>query len=226
VTSAPVPSIAEYGLIGDTRTAALVSSDGSLDWLCFPRFDSPPLFGRLVGGEGAGRFAIEVDGLVDRRRRYLPSSAVLETTLTTAEGEAVLLEGMVADTSGSLLPQSLVVRSLSCRAGEIRGRVLFDPRLDWSAAPERWRRGNGRLVCTWGPIVATLASSPELPDPTRRARGVLPEVRAIADRGARARSPGAGRPGRSRTGPRRAPPHRRLVARLGRQASFDRRWDG
>ncbi len=163
MTSAPVPLIAEYGLIGDTRTAALVSSDGSLDWLCFPRFDSPPLFGRLVGGEGAGRFAIEVDGLVDRRRRYLPSSAVLETTLTTAEGEAVLLEGMVADTSGSLLPQSLVVRSLSCRAGEIRGRVLFDPRLDWSAAPERWRRGNGRLVCTWGPIVATLASSPELP---------------------------------------------------------------
>ena len=50
--------IADYGLLGDTRTAALVSSDGSLDWLCVPRFDGDPIFGRLVGGPAAGRFRL------------------------------------------------------------------------------------------------------------------------------------------------------------------------
>ncbi len=162
VTSADLPSIGEYGLIGDTRTAALVSSSGSIDWLCFPRFDSAPLFGRLVGGQGGGRFAIEVDDVVQRRRRYLDGSAVLENTWTTPTAEAVLLEGMVADTTGSLLPQSLVVRTLSCRGGSVTGSVVFDPRLDWTRPPVRSRRMRGRLICTWGPIVATVASSPDL----------------------------------------------------------------
>jgi GH15 family glucan-1,4-alpha-glucosidase len=163
VKSAQAASIAEYGLIGDTRTAGLVSWNGSIDWMCFPRFDSAPLFGCLVGGEGAGRFAIEVDGIVQTRRRYLESSAVLETTWTTRDGDAVLLEGMVADTTVSLLPQALVVRSLSCRGGTIRGRVHFDPEPEWAARPPRCHRRNGRLFCTWGSIVATLTSAPDLP---------------------------------------------------------------
>jgi GH15 family glucan-1,4-alpha-glucosidase len=162
VIPAIAPSIGDYGLIGDTRTAALVSSNGSIDWMCFPRFDSPPLFGRLVGGDSGGSFAVEVDEIVRTSRRYLSGSAVLETTWTTRQGRAVLTEGMIADTGGSLLPQALVVRTLSCRAGTVRGRVRFDPRLDWTHAPERAERRHGRLVCTWGPIVATFASTPDL----------------------------------------------------------------
>jgi GH15 family glucan-1,4-alpha-glucosidase len=162
VMSMDIPSIGDYGLLGDTRTAALVSSHGSIDWMCFPRFDSPPLFGRLVGGDTGGSFEIEVDEIAETRRRYLGDSAVLETIWITSHGRVVLTEGMVADTESSLQPQALLVRTLSCRAGTVRGRVRFDPRLDWSRSPRRAERRHGRLVCTWGPIVATLATKPDL----------------------------------------------------------------
>ena len=83
--------IEDYALLGDTRTAALVGPDGSVDWLCVPRFDGRPLFGRLVGGPAAGRF-----GLVPARpialasRRYHPESVTLETTWNTEAGPLTL----------------------------------------------------------------------------------------------------------------------------------------
>src|SRR6478735_8340067 len=72
MTDGPAPQIGDYGLIGDTRTAALVSSDGAIDWMCLPRFDGDPLFGRLVGGPRAGTFRVGAAGparVVDRRYR-------------------------------------------------------------------------------------------------------------------------------------------------------------
>ena len=70
--------IGEYGLIGDTRSAALVGPDGSIDWMCLPRFDSPPVFGRLVGGDG--RFSIRPDEpATPTGRRYRGNTATLET---------------------------------------------------------------------------------------------------------------------------------------------------
>ena len=70
-TARRVP-IGDYGLIGDTRSAALVAPDGSIDWWCVPRFDDPPLFGRLVGGDEAGWFSIGPDEDA-RRRRAAPT---------------------------------------------------------------------------------------------------------------------------------------------------------
>ncbi len=155
--------IGDYGLIGDTRTAALVSSRGSIDWLCFPRFDSPPLFGRLVGGDRGGVFSVELDDVREVHRSYLDGSAVLETSLVTATGSGALTDGMVADTGARLLPQALLVRRLRCEEGSIRGRVLFDPRRDWTHDPQRSERRSGVLQCTWDSIVATLGCAPDLP---------------------------------------------------------------
>ena len=106
-------AIEDYGLLGDTRTAALVGSDGSVDWMCVPRFDGPPLFGRLVGGAAAGRFR-----LAPRRpsqltaRGYRDDSATLETTWHTDSGRLVLTEGMVAEVAGRPLPATMLVRRL------------------------------------------------------------------------------------------------------------------
>jgi GH15 family glucan-1,4-alpha-glucosidase len=157
-----LPSIGEYGLIGDTRTAALVAPGGAIDWLCFPRFDSPPLFGRLVAGEEGGFFHVGVADVLETRQRYLDGSSVLETTWRTETGEATLLDGMVADTGGALLPQALLVRELTCRSGAVRARVRFDPRRGWNWEKPRAERRQGRLVSAWGPVVATLIVAPDL----------------------------------------------------------------
>ena len=108
--------IGHYGLVGDTRTAALCSADGSLDWLCLPRFDGAPVFGRLVGGDAAGCFRLgPPPGSAVTERRYRAGSAVLETTWRTSAGELTLTEGMVAEVAGHLLPPSLLVRRLEVR---------------------------------------------------------------------------------------------------------------
>ena len=77
----PRRPIADYGLIGDTRTAALVSSDGAIDWMCAPHFDGDPVFGRLVGGRHAGTFRVgPASSVAPVARRYRTDTATLETT--------------------------------------------------------------------------------------------------------------------------------------------------
>ena len=84
MSSSPIDG---YGLIGDARTAALVSSDGSIDWMCLPRFDSLPVFGRLVGGPGGGYFRMGPAAAgAAGERRYLPDTATLETAWQRGSG--------------------------------------------------------------------------------------------------------------------------------------------
>ena len=149
--------IADYGLIGDTRTAALTSSDGSLDWLCVPRFDGDPVFGSLVGGPAAGAFRLgptEPAPVVDRR--YRGHSATLETTWATPRGRLTLTEGMVAEVAGHLLPATLLVRRLSIEGAPAQAEVHFDPRLGERHRPPRVRRRGPDLVCEWGALAMSL----------------------------------------------------------------------
>jgi GH15 family glucan-1,4-alpha-glucosidase len=151
-------SIGDYALIGDTRTAALVSRSGSIDWMCIPRFDAPPLFGRLVDGTG-GTWSIGFEGQVGSRRRYREGSAVLETDIQTSTGAARVVETMVGDVSGEMLPQSVLIRHVSCEAGRVVMRTSFDPR--WGLPgrdPDRTRRTHQGLVCEWGSLAIGLSS--------------------------------------------------------------------
>src|SRR6185369_4000441 len=87
--------IADYGLIGDTHTAALVGLDGSIDWLCLPRFDSGACFAALLGNPEHGRWRLApATRVVQTRRRYRPESLVLETEFQTEHGIVRVLDCM------------------------------------------------------------------------------------------------------------------------------------
>src|SRR2546423_9438901 len=87
----PYPPIADYAIIGCTRSAALISRDGSIDWLCWPRFDAPSLFARLLDHNRGGFFAIRPACEFKSTRRYLPHTNVLEPPFTCASGTAELI---------------------------------------------------------------------------------------------------------------------------------------
>src|SRR5437763_4149919 len=90
--SAPIES---YGLIGDCGTAALVGRDGSIDWLCWPRFDSDACFAALLGTRDHGRWLIAAqDGNAKITRRYRPNTLILETRFETADGAATVVDFM------------------------------------------------------------------------------------------------------------------------------------
>src|SRR5436309_13898925 len=83
--------IEDYALIGDCESAALVSRDGSIDWLCWPRFDSDACFAALLGTRDHGRWLIAPSDRSTRvTRRYQPNTLILETRFETAEGAATL----------------------------------------------------------------------------------------------------------------------------------------
>ena len=86
--------VADYGLLADCNTAALVARDGSIDWLCLPRYDSPSVFGRILG-EDAGHWSIRPVGAFTSERRYLPGTLVLETTFTTDAGSVRITDALV-----------------------------------------------------------------------------------------------------------------------------------
>lgn len=152
--------IGEYGLIGDTRTAALVAPDGSIDWLCLPRFDSSPVFGRLVGGEEAGSFSISPDEPTSMaERRYRGDTATLESRWTVDGGLLVVADSMVAEVSGRLLPEHLLVRRVAARGRPVRVRIEISPRFGYRREQvRRVRRRNDFLLVDHGDIVLAVGS--------------------------------------------------------------------
>src|SRR6478735_5638404 len=157
--------IEDYALLGDTRSAALVGPDGSVDWLCVPRFDGRPVFGRLLGGPAAGSFGLAPArpiGLASRR--YRRESVTLETTWDTDAGQLTLTEGMVAEVSGQLLPSTMLVRRLTARDGPVEAIITFDPRLgEQRQNPRVQYRDRDRVpVCTWPTTAIALRTTPSV----------------------------------------------------------------
>src|SRR6266699_6419085 len=129
----PPPAIADYGVIGDCRSAALVSRNGSIDWLCWPRFDSPSIFAALLDQECGGYWSISPIADYAVERRYVPESNVLETRFTTRSGSAVLTDLMpVRDSApASMVPDHEIIRRLTCNSRELEFEIALVPRADY-----------------------------------------------------------------------------------------------
>jgi GH15 family glucan-1,4-alpha-glucosidase len=128
------PNIKDYAVIGDCRTAALISREGSLDWLCLPDFSSPSVFARLLDQNG-GHFSIRPTSAFTTTRRYLPASAVLETTFEIEGGRARLTDLCpIIDGTTSLQPMRETLRILECIEGTIELDIEVAPRPNYGYA--------------------------------------------------------------------------------------------
>nr|NIM51334.1 glycoside hydrolase family 15 protein [Gemmatimonadales bacterium] len=122
----PYRRISEYGVIGDMHSAALVSGDGSIDWLCFPRFDSPSVFAALVDDAQGGYFRIRPVGEFQHDHSYLPESNVLVANFQTRSGAVSLTDFMpVADEITHC--EHEVVRVVRCQSGSVEMEAEFLP---------------------------------------------------------------------------------------------------
>ena len=119
-------AIGEYAAIGDGRTVALVAPDGTIDWLCLPDLDSPPVFAALLDADRGGRFVVAPDVKFSVTRRYLPLTNVLETTFHTDRGTVRVTDALTVP-RGGLFPMRELVRVVDGVDGEVPMRWLIDP---------------------------------------------------------------------------------------------------
>jgi GH15 family glucan-1,4-alpha-glucosidase len=158
--------------VGDCRSAALISRAGSLDWLCWPRFDSPSLFAALLDDERGGTFSIRPATSFRSERRYVDGTNVLETTFHTKTGSARLTDLMPvasdADQQRTLHPKCELLRRVECTDGEVELDVRYAPRPDYGRRVPRLRdRGRlgihaqhgARALCLSSEIALTLSSN-------------------------------------------------------------------
>jgi alpha,alpha-trehalase len=149
--SSPFPPIADYGFLSDCHTGALVASDGSIEWMCLPHFDSPSVFGAMLD-RGAGSWRVGPYGLyVPAGRRYIPGTNIIETTWMTPQGWLRVVDALTIGPwhdnkhgSSHTRPPTdydadhLVVRMIECIQGQVQVEIVCEPMLDYGATPASW----------------------------------------------------------------------------------------
>jgi GH15 family glucan-1,4-alpha-glucosidase len=147
----PFPPIADYGFLSDCHTGALVSSDGSIEWMCLPHFDSPSVFGAMLD-RGAGSWRLGPYGTyVPAGRRYIPGTNVIETTWVTPQGWLRVVDALTIGSwhdnrhgSSHTRPPTdydadhLLVRMVECIQGQVQVEIVCEPMLDYGATPATW----------------------------------------------------------------------------------------
>ncbi len=159
-TPANALPIEDYALIGDCTTAALVGRNGSIDWLCWPRFDSSACFAALLGNEKHGRFLLAPTAQSGpATRRYRDDSLVLETLFDTPDGQVAVIDFMVPES-----PNSCIVRIVEGRRGAVPMRMELSLRFDYGTSVP-WvtkRQGGNGIVAIAGPEMVVLRTGVEL----------------------------------------------------------------
>ncbi len=151
--TSPYPPIADYAFLSDCHTGALVAPDGTIEWLCLPRFDSPSVFGALLD-RGAGGFRFGPYGVnVPMARRYEPGTNILETTWMTQSGWIVVRDALTVgpwhDEEGGRHSDHvraptdedadhLLVRTIECIQGQVQVELTCEPMFDYARTPATW----------------------------------------------------------------------------------------
>jgi GH15 family glucan-1,4-alpha-glucosidase len=147
--------IEDYGMIGDTHTAALVGLDGSIDWLCLPRFDSPACFASLLGESGNGCWRIapspSAGGVTRTKRRYRGNTLVLETEFETEDGVVCLTDCMPVRSE-----HPRVLRKVECIRGKVDMRMDLVIRFDYGSVVPWVQRAGSLLTAVAGPDALSL----------------------------------------------------------------------
>ncbi len=127
------PDIGDYAVIGDCRSSALVSKYGCIDWLCWPRFDSPSIFAALLDRERGGYWKIAPSGVFSIEREYFKGSNVLRTSFHTSSGTAELIDLMpVRDsTQPVMVPDHEIIRQIACATGKVEIEIDVLPRANY-----------------------------------------------------------------------------------------------
>jgi len=156
------PPIGDHGVIGDLNTVALVAMDGTIDFMCFPSFDSPTLFAALLDHARGGAFRLAPRfAAAQRKQMYLPDTCILLTRFMSADGVAELCDFMPIEEMGHA--HDLIRRVRTIR-GEVEFELVFDPRFDYGRAAHRVEKHG-----------ATLLFIPDAPNlPTVRLRSTIP----------------------------------------------------
>src|SRR5690348_5980269 len=154
-----MPSLIEdYALIGDCHTAALVARDGSIDWLCFPRFDSGACFAALLGNAENGRWLLHpAEKVRALRRRYRPHTLVLETEYETESGAVAVIDCMPPRSK-----EPDLVRMVLGKRGQVRMRMQLTIRFDYGSIVPWVRRRERGLCAVAGPDTLVLHTPVEL----------------------------------------------------------------
>ncbi|HEY3856729.1 MAG TPA: glycoside hydrolase family 15 protein [Verrucomicrobiae bacterium] len=139
-------SIENHGIIGNQETAALVCNDGTVDFMCFPRFDSPSVFASLLDAENGGFFKVEpVAGDFDRHQFYRPDTNILETTFRSDDATVIVCDLMAV---GRAAPPRCLVRRVETIRGAVSFRMVCAPRFDYGRANHVVEKNRGGILFT------------------------------------------------------------------------------
>jgi len=151
-SDAAFPPIADYAFLSDCQTGALVAPDGSIEWMCAPRFDSPSVFGALLD-RAAGHFRVGPYGIVvPNSIRYLPGTMILETTWGTPSGWLIVRDAMtIGPWRGSSIDEGIhtrpptdndadhvFIRTLECIQGVVQVEAVCEPMFGYGDSPGQW----------------------------------------------------------------------------------------
>jgi GH15 family glucan-1,4-alpha-glucosidase len=149
--------IADYALIGDGRTAALVARDGAIDWLCLPNMDSSSVCAAILDAERGGAFELRPSIPFTASRRYVPNTNVLETTFVTDSGSVRVVDALTLP-DDCLPPMRELVRSVEGLSGAVPMRWRFAPRFQYGQSPPRREWRDGIPVATYANEAVAVAS--------------------------------------------------------------------